>query len=48
MPDQTPLVMIKFNDEWTPEQHQQIEEAKAHGRMVLKVVFVSGKQDDNA
>lgn len=47
-PAQTPLVMIKFDDEWTLEQQQKIDEAEAQVRMVLKVVFVSGKQDDNA
>jgi len=47
-PEQTPLVMIKFENAWTPEQQQQIDEAGAQGRMILKVVFVGGKQDDNA
>ncbi|SEQ53440.1 hypothetical protein [Nitrosomonas ureae] len=47
-PQQTPLVMIKFEDDWSPEQQQQIDAAEAQGRMILKVVFVGGKQDDNA
>lgn len=47
-PEQTPLVMIKFEGAWTPEQQQQIDEAGAQVRMILKVVFVGGKQDDNA
>jgi Spy/CpxP family protein refolding chaperone len=47
-PEQAPLVMIKFEAAWTPEQQQQIDEAEAQGRMILKVVFVGGKQDDNA
>lgn len=47
-PKQVPLVMIKFEDAWIPEQQQQINEAEAQGRMVLKVVFVGGKQHDNA
>ena len=45
-PQQTPLVMIKFEDAWTLEQQQQINEAEVQGRMILKVVFV-GRQDDN-
>ena len=43
-PEQAPLVMIKLEDAWSPEQQQQIDAAEAQGRMILKVVFVSGKQ----
>ena len=43
-PEQAPLVVIKIGDAWSPEQQQQIDEAEVQGRMILKVVFVSGKQ----
>ena len=34
------LVMIRFNDKWTHEQQQQINEAKANERKILMVNFV--------
>jgi hypothetical protein len=39
-PEQTPLVMIKFDDEWTLEQQQQIDGAKAKEREIIMVEFV--------
>ena len=47
-PEQPPLVAIKFNDEWTPEQLQQMDEAKVQGRMIIRVNFVGGKEEANA
>jgi len=39
-PEQTPLVMIKFEDDWSPEQQQQIDEAKANEQKIIMVEFV--------
>ena len=39
-PQQTPLVMIKFEDAWTPEQQQQIDEAKENEQKIIMVEFV--------
>ncbi len=39
-PEQTPLVMIKFEDEWTPEQQQQIDAAEANEQKIIMVEFV--------
>lgn len=42
----TPLVMIPAeNNHWTPDQLQQMEIANKHGRMVIKINFVEGRQD---
>lgn len=38
--EQTPLVMSRFNEEWTPEQRQQINEAKANEQKIIMVEFV--------
>ena len=47
-PQQPPLVAIKFNDEWAPEQLQQMDEARVQGRMIIRVNFVDGRQEANA
>ena len=47
-PVQMPLVMIKFDDEWTTDQLQQMKEAEVQGRMILRVIFVGGKQNVDA
>ncbi len=39
-PKQVPLVMIKFEDAWTPEQQQQIDEAEANEQKIIMVEFV--------
>ncbi len=39
-PQSSVLVMIRFNDEWTHEQQQQINDAKANERKILTVNFV--------
>lgn len=39
-PEQTTLIMIKFEDEWTPEQQQQIDEAKKNEQKIIMVEFV--------
>ena len=39
-PEQMPLVMIKFEDDWTPEQQQQIDEAEANEQKIIMVEFV--------
>mgnify|MGYP003386544447 FL=1 len=39
-PEQTPLVMIKFEDDWSPEQQQQIDEAKENEQKIIMVEFV--------
>ena len=39
-PEQTPLVMVKFEDEWTPEQQQQIDAAEANEQKIIMVEFV--------
>lgn len=39
-PQQTPLVMIKFENEWTPEQQQQIDAAEANEQKIIMVEFV--------
>jgi len=38
--EQTPLVMIKFENAWTPEQQQQIDEAEANEQKIIMVEFV--------
>lgn len=43
-----PLLMIQFDDEWTPEQLQQMNEAQVQGRMIIRVVFVDGKPNVDA
>ena len=37
-PEQTPLVMIKFENAWTPEQQQQIDEAEAREQRIKILV----------
>ena len=39
-PEQMPLVMIKFNDEWTSEQQKQIDQARAKKSPLLIVKFI--------
>lgn len=39
-PQQIPLVMIKFDDDWSPEQQQQINEAEANEQKIIIVEFV--------
>jgi hypothetical protein len=40
-----PLVMIPSADNsWRPEQLQEMEEAKAQGRMILTVQFVKPRK----
>lgn len=39
-PEQSPLLMVKFDDDWTPEQQQQIDGAKAKEREIIMVEFV--------
>lgn len=40
-----PLVVIQSTDNgWTPEQLQEMEEAKAEGRMILRVEFLKPKK----
>jgi hypothetical protein len=39
-PQQTPLVMIKFEDDWSPEQQQQINEAEANEQKIIMIEFV--------
>ena len=39
-PQQTPLVMIKFEDDWSPEQQQQIDAAEANEQKIIMVEFV--------
>ena len=39
-PEQEILVVIKFNDETTPEQQKQIDEAEAKESQVIIVEFV--------
>ncbi len=39
-PEQTPLVMIKFEDDWSPEQQQQIDAAEANEQKIIMVEFV--------
>ncbi len=39
-PEQEILVMIKFNDETTPEQQKQIDEAEAKKNQIIIVEFV--------
>lgn len=39
-PEQSPLLMVKFDDDWTSEQQQQIDEAKAKEREIIMVEFV--------
>lgn len=39
-PQQTPLVMIKFEGDWSPEQQQQIDEAEANEQKIIMVEFV--------
>ena len=44
-PVMMPLVMIPSADNsWTPEQLQEMEEAKGQGRMILRVEFVKPKK----
>ncbi|MDV6348611.1 hypothetical protein R2083_13900 [Nitrosomonas sp. Is35] len=38
-PEQMPLVMIKFEDEWTPEQQQQLNEAEVNEQKIIVVEF---------
>lgn len=41
-----PLIMLPTEDnDWTPDQLQQMEIADKQGRMVIKVNFVGGRQD---
>ncbi len=37
-PEQMHLVMIKFEDEWTPEQQQQIDAAEAREQRIKILV----------
>lgn len=39
-PNEAPLLMIKFDDVWTPEQQCQIDEARAEERDIIFVTFV--------
>jgi len=39
-PEQAPLLMVKFDGVWTPEQQQQMDEAKAKERKIIVVKFV--------
>ena len=39
-PEQAPLLMVKFDDVWTPEQQHQIDEAEAEKRQIIFVRFV--------
>lgn len=39
-PEQAPLLMVKLEDAWTPEQQQQIDGAKAKEREIIMVEFV--------
>jgi len=40
-----PLLMVPTADNrWTPEQLLEMEEAKAQGRMILRVEFVKPKK----
>ena len=34
------LVMIRFNNKWTHEQQQQINETKANERKIIMVNFI--------
>lgn len=44
-PVMMPLVMVPTADNrWTPEQLQEMNEAEAQGRMILKVNFVAPKK----
>lgn len=40
-PDQVPLLMIKFDGTWTPQQQCQFDTAKAEKRDIIFVEFVS-------
>ena len=43
-PELFPLVMIPTRDNcWTAEQLQQMEEAEAQGRMIIRANFVKAK-----
>ena len=39
-PEQAPLLMVKFDGVWTPEQQQQIDEVKAKEREIIMAEFV--------
>lgn len=39
-PEQMPLVVIKFEGKWTPEQQQQLNEAKVNEQKIIMVEFV--------
>lgn len=42
-----PLVLIQSTDNgWTPEQFREMKEAKAQGRMILRVEFLKPKKRD--
>ncbi len=43
-PEMPPLILIQPEGGWTADQLQQMREAEAQGRMILKVVFVSGRK----
>lgn len=40
-PIEASLLMIKFDDVWTPEQQRQIDEAEAKKQEIIFVQFVS-------
>lgn len=39
-PVQSPLLMVKFDDVWTPKQQDQIDEDEAEKRQIIFVRFV--------